>query len=79
MRIARRFNAGERSRKWPVPKGRLTDAVMDVGPAVPSGLNCGASLFPALKRRAFFPMSLRDNDSPVLTQTVRRTSNTGIH
>ena len=60
-RIAQRFNAGLDARRSRVPyQGRLRTNPTPHPSAVPSGLECRAAFFPALKRRATLRMSLRD-------------------
>ena len=58
-RVAQRFNAGFDAKRSQVP-GRLRTNPTPHPSAVPSGLECQAGCFPALKRRAILRMSLRD-------------------
>src|SRR5882672_11593671 len=63
-RIARRFNAGKTVNDKESPEGTTEQNETGIGvSAVPSGLQSVRIVFPALKRRAIFAVSLRDAEA----------------
>src|SRR5712664_1212904 len=63
-RIARRFNAGKTVDDKESPEGTTEQNGTGLGvSAVPSGLQSVQIVFPALKRRAIFAVSLRDEEA----------------
>jgi len=63
MKIAQRFNAGTYVKPDEVPKGRLINGANRFAFSRPFRTQILRTSFPALKRRATFAMSLRDNRS----------------